>query len=162
MKLKIAMLLLSAFSSSVYAKTYNLSTVIHKGNINKIVDEMVKTFAKGEVDPNTPIGVSGTYELDDHNRLVAINVDHATFKVIKIPLVGTYQTDVTIHGTISAGNCQSITVTSSRVNSGNPEAINPIFTAYLKKQGSKALSIAIKNSDLNNYCVKSNYEVYFY
>ena len=44
MKLKCSLLLLSALSSTVYAKTYNLDTVVNDKNINKIVTEMVKNI----------------------------------------------------------------------------------------------------------------------
>ncbi|BBH52029.1 hypothetical protein [Fluviispira sanaruensis] len=162
MKLKYSLLLLSAISSTVYAKTYNLDTVINKDNISQIISAMTKSFEKGEVDSTFPVGISGTYELDEQNRLVSINVDHAVFKMIKIPLVGSYQTDVSISGKINAGNCGNIEQVTHKVNSGIPEAINARFSERVKVQGAKALQLGIENSGLKKYCITPKYDLYFY
>ena len=55
MKLKCALLALSALSSSAFADTYNLSTVVSKESQNKIIKEMIDTFKRGTVDQNAPI-----------------------------------------------------------------------------------------------------------
>lgn len=162
MKLKCSLLLLSALSSTVYAKSYNLDTVVNDKNINKIVSEMVKTFAKGTVDSSVPIAVSGTYDLDEKNRLVAINVNHASFKVLQVPLIGTYRTDVSVSATFENGKCDKILTSSSSVNSGDPAWVNPIFTADLARRKNDAVSILVYNSDLSKYCVKDSYQVLFY
>lgn len=162
MKLKCTLLLLSMLSSSVYAKTYNLDTVINNQNISTIVSEMVKNFKKGTVDSAFPIGVSGTYELDDQNKLIALNVTHASFKVVNIPLIGTYKTDVNVSATFENGKCDKILTSTSSVNYGEPAWVNPILSADLARRRNDAIAIVIKNSDLSNYCVKSSYSVYFY
>ncbi|KAB8029063.1 hypothetical protein [Fluviispira multicolorata] len=162
MKLKCALLLLSVMSSTTYAKTYNLNTVINSQNINQMIDAMVKTFDKGSVDPTFPVGISGTYDLDDNNRLVSINVEHASFRVVKIPLIGTYQTDLSISGKVEAGNCGTVTLVSHKVNSGSPEIVNPLFNERLKVRGAKALEIGIKESGLKAYCIAPKYNLFFY
>ena len=162
MKLKSSMILLSVLSSSVYAKTYNLDTVITNKNLDNIVSEMVKTFKKGTVDPSFPIGVSGTYDLDENNRLTAINVNHASFKVVNVPLIGTYKTEVSISATFENGNCNKFLSSSGTVLSGDPAWVNPLFTLDLTRRKNDAISILINNSDLKNYCNKASYSVYFY
>jgi hypothetical protein len=162
MTLKCSLLLLSILSSTSYAKTYNLDTVVNSKNIDTIVSEMVKTFKKGTVDPSSPIGVSGTYDLDENNKLTAINVNHASFKVVNVPLIGTYKTEVSISATFENGNCNNFLSSSSSVISGDPAWVNPLFTADLARRKNDAISILINNSELSKYCTKASYNVYFY
>lgn len=166
MKLKCALLALSALSSSAFADTFNLSTVVSIESQNKIIKEMIDTFKRGTVDQNAPITVAGTFDLNSDRKLVAINVDHVGFKVINVPLIGAYETDATIKATITNGNCKNIVVTYTKVNFGNPAIVNPIFANDLKNNAAKALDIFIKNSDLAKYCAKEtsaeSYNVIFY
>lgn len=165
MKFKSSLLLLSLLSTSVYAKTFNLDTVVNNNNISIIVTKMVETFKKGTVDSKYPIMISGNYDLDDHNRLIGITVNHASFKVDNIPLIGSYTTDVSVSATFDKGNCNNIVTSSSAVNSGTPGFVNPIFTSDLSRRKNDAINIFINNSDLKNYCVHSDtesYQVIFY
>lgn len=156
MKLKYSLLLLSALSTSAFADSYNLETVVTKESQDKIIREMIATFNRGTIDTSAPITVSGSFDLNEDRKLVAINVEHVGFKIKGIPLVGTYQTDATIKASIVNGNCKAVNVTYTHVNSGSPAIVNPIFSNDLKNNAATALNIFIKNSDLNKYCVEGS------
>ncbi len=162
MKLKCSLMLLSALSSSVFAKTYDLNTVVNEKNLNTIVDEMVRTFQKGTIDPYFLVTGSGTFDLDERNFLTKVTINHASFKVNNIPLIGTYQTDVSVSASFQNGNCKKIIASSSNVNSGNPAWINPLFSIELANIKGQAIGIFINNSDLKKYCTSSYLSEYNY
>ena len=161
MNFKLVTLAFAAFSGSAFADSYDLSTVVNQENQNKIISEMIDTFKKGVIDKNTPVTLSGNFEVNAQNRLTAINVDKVGFKVINVPLIGTYQTEASIKAVIGDDKCKNITITQSAVIKGYPSFVNPIFAADLKNNAAKAIEIFIKNSDLNKYCAKETYTVIF-
>ncbi|WGL59593.1 hypothetical protein QEJ31_13765 [Pigmentibacter sp. JX0631] len=161
MNLKLVTLSFAAFSSTAFAGSYDLSTVVNQENQNKIISEMIDTFKKGVVDKNTPVTLSGNFEVNDQNRLTAINVDKVGFKVINVPLIGTYQTEASIKALINDDSCKNITITQTSVIKGSPSFVNPIFATDLKNNAAKAIEIFIKNSDLSKYCAKETYTVIF-
>ena len=113
MKLKCSLMLLSLLSSTVFAKTYDLHTLVNETNLSIIANEMVKTFQRGTVDPSFPITGSGTFDLDERKFLTKVTVSHASFKVNNVPFIGTYQTDVSISASFENGNCKKIITSSS-------------------------------------------------
>lgn len=153
MKLKYILSALAIFSSTAFANSsHNLNTVIHSGNIDKIVTSLIDLFNVGVLDESYPIRLTGSYELDSNNKLVSINVQENSFRIKNIPLLGTYQTTYSLTGTVPNGNCKVAVVTSHNIIDGSPSVINPIFYSLMKSKGDKAVRLAIKNSGLNAYC----------
>lgn len=161
MKLKLITIICASVSGLALADSYNLSSVVNQDNQNKIIREMIDTFNKGSIDPNTPVTLSGTFDVNTQNRLTNINVNSVGFKVINIPLIGSYQTEAAIKALIGDDSCKKITITQTSVIRGTPAFVNPIFAADLKNNAAKAIEIFIKNSDLNKYCAKETYTVIF-
>ncbi len=161
MKLKLIAIVCASISGMALADSYNLSTVVNQENQNTIIKEMIDTFNKGTIDTNTPVTLSGTFEVNSQNRLTNINVNSVGFKVVNIPLIGSYQTEASIKAVISDDTCKRIAITHTSVIRGTPSFVNPIFAADLKNNAAKAIDIFIKNSDLSKYCAKETYTVIF-
>ncbi|MGY3804305.1 hypothetical protein ACWNT8_09610 [Pigmentibacter ruber] len=161
MSLKLVTLSIATLSSAAFAETYDLSTVVNPENQNKIIAEMIDTFKKGVVDKSTPVTLSGNFEVNEKNRLTAINVEKVGFKVINVPLIGTYQTEASIKAVINDDNCKDIKITHTAVLKGSPSFVNPIFATDLKNNAAKAIEIFIKNSELSKNCAKESYTVIF-
>lgn len=161
MNSRIFTLICCSSSAFAMAQSYNLNTVVTQSNQDKIIREMLDTFKKGTLDPNTPVTLSGNFSVNAQNRLTEVNIEKAGFKVLNVPLIGTYQTEVSIKAAISDDYCKNISVSYTKVIKGSPSFVNPIFAADLKKSAGKVIDILIKNSDLNNYCAKETYTVIF-
>ena len=153
MKLKWATLLFSALSSSAFAVTYNIATVINSQNQTKIENDIIAaTLKNGVLNTRVPSTISGSFSTNSSNQLVNINIDHLIFTIINVPLVGAYTTDFSIQGTINGGDCSKINITLAKINSGNPAFFNTKFQSDLINNGTSVIDIIIKSTNIKTYC----------
>ncbi|APJ03555.1 hypothetical protein [Silvanigrella aquatica] len=163
MKLKHLVLMVSMFSSSVFAKSYNLNTVVNNTHLNKIIEKLIEKFNVGAVDPAYPIGLSGAFELNEENRLVGIQIEHASFRIYKLPFnIGPYSTDLSISANFNNGNCKKVESSTSKINSGSPTWLNSTVNSALNNKRNEVIDIIIDNSGLSLYCNRTAYQIYFY